>query len=149
MSDEFDLSQGIQGAINALNEAQNKIEESMLNKMEKALGLIQKDAKKNAPVDNGPLRAGIDHKKEVVGNEIIGTIGVGGPASEYAVYVHQGTGIYAVNGDGRQKVPWIYKDPLTGKFYSTEGIKPNPFLQKAIDDNKGKLNNIFGEQDLK
>lgn len=149
MSDEFDMGSGAEGAINALDEIKKKIQQSMLSKMEKALGAIELDAKRNCSVDNGALRAGITHKKEITENEIIGTIGVGGPASEYSVYVHQGTGLYAINGDGRQEVPWVYRDPLTGKFYSTKGIKPNPFMQKAIDSNRSNIDKIFGESDLK
>lgn len=146
MSNDFDLSKGIDAAINALDQANKKIDNSMLNKMEKALGTIELDAKRNCKTRSGELKASISHKKTVGGNEIIGVIG---SPLEYAVYRHQGTGLFAINGDGRQDVPWVYRDPLTGKFYSTSGMKPNPFLQQAIDDNKSKINDIFCESDFK
>lgn len=130
-----------------LEEAKSKLEDLMLKGMEKALGTIELDAKRNAPVgpQGGALQAGITHKIENKDEEITGTMGVGGPASEYAVYVHQGTGIYAVNGDGRQDVPWHYKDRLTGEWHHTKGQKPQPFIQKAIDSNKDKIGEIFKE----
>lgn len=146
MSNDFDLSKGIDAAINALDQANKKVENSMLNKMEKGLATIELDAKRNCKTGSGELKASITHKKSVEGNEIIGVIG---SPLEYAVYRHQGTGLFAINGDGRQDVPWVYRDPLTGKFYSTKGMKPNPFLQDAIDSNKGKLNDIFSESDFK
>lgn len=149
MSDDFDLSSNADGASKKLDETQKMIFDSMSKKMEKALATIELDAKRNCSVNQGALRAGITHSQQQTEDEIVCTLGVGGPASSYAVFVHQGTGLYAVNGDGRKEVPWTYKDPLTGKFYKTSGQKPNPFLQKAIDGNKDNLNKIFGESDLK
>lgn len=149
MSDDFDLSSNADGASKKLDEVQQKIFDNMSKKMEKALATIELDAKRNVHSNQGALSAGITHKQEQTEDEIIGTLGVGGPAGEYAVYVHQGTGLYAINGNGRKEVPWAYKDLLTGKFYKTSGQKPNPFLQKAIDDNKDNLNKIFEESDLK
>lgn len=56
---------------------------------------------------------------------------------EYAPYVHQGTGLFAENGDGRKDVPWHYQD-ADGNWHSTSGQKPNPFLERALDENKDK-----------
>jgi len=56
---------------------------------------------------------------------------------EYAPYVHQGTGLFAKNGDGRKDVPWHYQD-AEGNWHSTSGQKPNPFLERALDENKDK-----------
>jgi hypothetical protein len=128
------------------NEIRKLIEKSMLNKMERALATVELDAKRNCKFKegSGPLKASITHKKAIIGDEIIGALG---SPLEYAVYVHQGTGLYAVNGDGRKEVPWHYKDPLTGEWRHTKGQKPIPFLQKAIDDNKKTFDKIFGAED--
>lgn len=56
---------------------------------------------------------------------------------EYAIYVHQGTGLYAVEGNGRKEVPWVYKT-ADGKWHSTKGQKPNPFLRKALEEDVPK-----------
>ena len=67
--------------------------------------------------------------------------------AEYAPYVEYGTGIYAVNGDGR-KTPWSYKN-AKGKWVTTVGQKPNPRFEPAIEKNENafyvELNNIIKE----
>lgn len=140
----FDISQGMEGAINSLSDVEKKIYNSMLNKMEKGLGTIELDAKKNCSVDIGALRASITHIKQLDLHEVTGIIG---SPLEYAVFVHEGTGLYAIGGNGRQNVPWVYRDPLTGKFYSTKGQKPNPFLKTAMEQNRSKLDSIFSSED--
>ena len=105
--------------------------EAVQKGLEKACVIVEVSAKENCPVDDGVLRASITHDVE-------GTEGYIGTNVEYAPYVHQGTGIYAVKGDGRKEVPWSYQD-AEGKWHTTKGQKPNPFLQKAIDENQDKV----------
>lgn len=99
--------------------------------LEKACQLVENDAKQRCPVDDGTLRASITHKVE-------DQIGVIGSNLEYAVYVHEGTGLYAKDGKGRKQVPWIYKD-AQGHTHATKGNRPNPFLQEAVDENMGEI----------
>ena len=57
--------------------------------------LVEREAKLRAPVgDTGVLRESITH-------EVSEDTAVIGTNLFYAPYVHQGTGRYAVNGDGR------------------------------------------------
>lgn len=105
--------------------------EAVQKGLEKACILVEVSAKENCPVDDGVLRASITHDVE-------GTQGFIGTNVESAPYVHQGTGIYAVKGDGRKEVPWSYQD-AEGKWHTTKGQKPNPFLQKAIDENQDEV----------
>ena len=105
--------------------------------MAEACMLVEKDAKLKAPVGRtGELRNSItsewDEKEGRVGTNLF-----------YAPYVHQGTGIYAVNGDGRQDVPWVYYNEADEQFYSTVGIQPNPFLADAFEENREKIAEIF------
>jgi HK97 gp10 family phage protein len=158
MSKEFDLIHDEKAIVSVLHKARDQIEETMLKGMEKALLLIEHDAKKNCPVrkpksrivkgkeykvgtKGGGLRASITHAMEVKDGDIIGRVGTN---KNYAPYVHNGTGRYAVEGDGR-KTPWRYKDPDTGEIVWTSGQKPVPFLQKAKDDNKNKIGEVFKE----
>lgn len=90
---------------------------------------VENKAIDNCPVDDGTLRASITHKVEQTGGQFVGHIGSN---VEYAPYIHEGTGLYAKEGKGRKNVPWVYQDEK-GEYHSTEGQKPNPFLQKAID----------------
>lgn len=49
----------------------------------------------------------------------------------YSIYVERGTGIYAAEGGGRD-TPWTYR-AANGQFYTTEGMRPQPFLNPALD----------------
>jgi HK97 gp10 family phage protein len=56
---------------------------------------------------------------------------------EYAVYVHEGTGVFARGGNGR-KTPWLYRDSH-GIFHRTVGQHPKPYLSKACRDSKEEV----------
>ena len=87
-------------------------------------------------------RASITSETEITASEIIGRIGSN---LEYAPYVHNGTGIYAVNGDGR-KTPWVY-EVKAGKYkgmHFTVGQRPKPFLSYAIIYNAAQIEKILG-----
>ena len=103
--------------------------------LEKACLLVENDAKKKVPVDTGNLRSSITH--EVNGNE-----GIVGTNVEYAPYVEFGTGLFSSQGDGRTDVPWRYQD-ASGQWHTTSGQQPQPYLQPALQSNKGKIKKIF------
>lgn len=127
--------------VKSIENATLKIILEATKNMEKACLLVERDAKKNCPVDQGILRASMQHDVNITTAEIVGTVS---NSSEYAPYVHQGTGIYAVNGDGR-KTPWKY-EVKKGKYkgwHITKGQKPQPFLEKAKLDNKDKILKIL------
>lgn len=52
-----------------------EIENLLLKGMEKALLVVEADAKKNCPVDEGRLRASITHETEVGNEEVKGRVG--------------------------------------------------------------------------
>ncbi|NYB73397.1 HK97 gp10 family phage protein [Sedimentibacter hydroxybenzoicus DSM 7310] len=99
--------------------------------------LIENEAKANCPHDDGQLRASITHQ---VSDEL-DKVSIGSNL-EYAPYIHQGTGLYAAEGDGRKEVPWRYQD-AKGEWHTTKGQKPQPFLRDAIDKNMDKLTKPF------
>lgn len=126
MANEFSINLG--RLINELPEAINR-------RLDRACQIVENEAKTNCPVDDGVLRASITHQVE-------DNKGVIGSNVEYAPYVHEGTGMYAKDGQGRQAVPWTYKD-AEGKYRSTKGQKPQPFLQDALDNNHEKILQCF------
>lgn len=126
MANEFSINLG--RLINELPEAINR-------RLDRACQIVENEAKTNCPVDDGVLRASITHQVE-------DNKGVIGSNVEYAPYVHEGTGLYAKDGQGRQAVPWTYKD-AEGKYHSTKGQKPQPFLQDALDNNHEKILQCF------
>ena len=128
--------------VRSMANATNQMIQDMEQKMEKACLVIENQAKQNCPVDQGFLRASITSETEVTEEEIVGRIGSN---LEYAPYVHNGTGIYAVAGDGR-KTPWGYT-VKAGKhkgFHWTHGQKPNPFLEDAKLAKRSAVEKILG-----
>lgn len=110
--------------------------------MNTACFVVERAAKVKCPVDMGILRGAMFSQVSLSGDRIVGRIG---NSIEYAPYVHQGTGIYAVNGDGRQ-TPWGYT-VLRGKyagFHWTHGQKPKPFLDNAKIQEKDRITAILG-----
>jgi HK97 gp10 family phage protein len=116
----------IQNVINEL------LPEALKQGLEAGGQLLENEAKENCPVDDGQLRASITHQI----TDDLSSVEIGSNL-EHAPYVHQGTGLFAKEGDGRQ-TPWRYQD-AKGQWHSTKGQKPNPFLQKAVDENRGNL----------
>ncbi len=130
--DDSDFQKDLDNYINTL------LPQGLKQGVEKACLVIERDAKINCGIDEGILRASITHDVEETKNTIEGYVGT---ALEYGLFHHQGTGIYAVDGNGRQ-TPWVYKD-RKGNLVRTVGQKPSPFLKNAADKNKDKINEII------
>ena len=113
--------------------------EAIITALNDGLMDVERTAKDKCPKDDGTLRASITHTVEQDSESFIGSVGTN---VEYGPYVHEGTGIHAKNGKGRQNVPWVYRT-ADGKYYSTEGQKPNPFLQEALDENMDNIMRRF------
>ena len=69
---------------------------------------------------------------------------------EYAVYVEHGTGIYAFDGKGRPStpehpIPWRYRGS-DGKWYTTSGVRPRPFLIPAFNSKKYNILKYIKEE---
>lgn len=108
--------------------------------LEQACLKVEADSKKNCPVEVGTLRQSITHDIEELEEGIIGYVGSN---IEYAPYIHQGTGIYALEGKGRKEVPWWYYDNKLGQFVSTFGLHPHPFIQEAVEANRKAILDYF------
>ena len=99
---------------------------------------IENAAKENA---NGAFDKPTGTLKRSIRAELKGTNSVEvGTNLEYAVYVEHGTGLYAFDGVGRAStpehpIPWTYRGS-DGKFYTTYGMRPKPFLIPAFNSKK-------------
>lgn len=76
-------------------------------------------------VDTGRLRSSITHQVDGDSVEV-------GTNVDYAVYVHEGTGKYAIGGE-TPKERWVYRDPLTGEFRMGFPQKPRRFIKNAME----------------
>lgn len=143
----MELNYSSKDFLTSLDKAEKDIIERLYKNVEKACILVKTEAQKNITVmgcvDEGLLRASMDYKVNVNTKNITGTIFNN---NEYAPYVHQGTGIYASDGNGR-KTPWKwYGESVKWKgWHITQGQKPKPFFENAIEDNITKIENILKE----
>ena len=97
----------------------------------KACKVVEAAAVDNCPVDTGELQQSVKSETPGPNDEPVGIVGTN---KEYAPYVELGTGLFAVNDDGRKDVPWRYQD-AEGNWHTTSGQRPQPFLQPALQDN--------------
>lgn len=116
------------------------------NVLHKVGQLVEDAAKQNLTdndsVDSGRLRGSMMYEVTSPNEVEIGT------NTEYGIYVEYGTGLFAENGDGRQDVPWHYQT-ADGKWHSTVGQKPKPFLRPALDDNEEEIKRMITEEAIK
>ena len=125
----------------ACDNSVNKMQELLMQNMEQTLEYVAGKAKGRVGVCTGALRT--DTRSlgvEIVGDEVHGAVG---NSLEYAIYHHQGTGIYASDGNGR-KTPWVYEDPKTGEKIYTRGSKPNPYLKDTIEQEQSTISKLLG-----
>ena len=108
--------------------------------MGKACALVERSAKQKAPKGTGELRRSITSKVETDGDELRGVVYT---PLEYAPYVEYGTGLFAEEG-GRTDVPWNYQDD-EGTWHSTSGMRPQPFLRPALDENREEILRLLKE----
>lgn len=80
-----------------------------------------------APTDDGNLRKSIEVEYSKDGLRAKITVG-----AEYGIYLEYGTGIYAVEGNGR-KDPWVYWSDKLGRYVYTRGIHAQPFYNPAME----------------
>ncbi|RIJ64087.1 HK97-gp10 family putative phage morphogenesis protein [Rummeliibacillus sp. POC4] len=114
----------------ALNKWSDKIEKEVKRIIHETALLIQSEARALAPEDSGYLRKSITI--DLSSDGLTALISVG---ADYGIYIEYGTGIYAVNGNGR-KDPWVFYDENHGKFVFTHGMRAKPFWFPAIEVGK-------------
>ena len=110
----------------------DKIHETGETFLEEVGGEVEAQTKRNTKVDTGKTKGSWEHKVDADKMEV--QIG-----SRYknALWEELGTGIYALNGDGR-KTKWVYRTE-DGKFYATVGKKPRRALYRAYESKKNAI----------
>ena len=111
----------------------DKIHETGETFLEEVGGEVEAQTKRNTKVDTGKTKGSWEHVVNTDKMEV--QIG-----SRYknALWEEFGTGIYALNGDGR-KTKWVYKNKKDGKFYATVGKKPRRALFRAYQSKKNAI----------
>lgn len=133
------VSDNIDELLHNIDKLPSALADALSGAMEVATELVEADAVDRCPVGSTELRTSIQHEVVTSERDVRGYVGAMAP---HAPYVHEGTGLYADDGNGRKDVPWVYCDEQ-GNFHTTSGQKPNPFLQDAVDANKNKILQCF------
>ena len=113
--------------------------EKLADAMRKAVLVVERSAKQKAPKGTGDLSRSITSKVNVNGDQVEGIIFT---PLYYAPYVEYGTGLFAEGGNGRKDVPWHYQDD-EGEWHSTSGMKPQPFMRPALNENREQIKRIL------
>lgn len=101
--------------------------------LEEASGEVEAQTKRNTKVDTGQTKGSWEHRVDTYKLEA-----EVGSRYKNALWEELGTGIYALNGDGR-KTKWVYRNPKDGKFYTTVGKRPRRAFYNAYTSLKNKL----------
>lgn len=123
--------------INNTDKVKKMLAKNIINALNAVGFFIEGEAKRKVVVDKGILRE--DIKKDIDIDKKIARIGV---TKKYGVYVEKGTGIFAVDNNGR-KTPWVYFSTQSNSFVTTYGQKPQPFLTPAAEENIDTLLKII------
>ena len=120
-----------------LKNVTTKIELEIYKALEEASGAVEAQVKQNQRRDTG--RTADSWKHYVSASKHEAYIG-----SNYqnAIWEEFGTGIHALNGNGR-KTPWVYTPDDGETFYRTKGKKPLRPLYKAMTLMRPKINKYF------
>ena len=109
-----------------------KIQETGETFLEEVGGEVEAQTKRNNKVDTGKTKNSWEHIVDADKMEVqIGS------RYQNALWEELGTGIYALNGDGR-KNKWVYRTP-DGKFHTTVGKKPRRALYNAYNSKKNLI----------
>lgn len=107
----------------------NKTGETFL---EEVGGEVEAQTKQNTKVDTGKTKGSWEHIVNADKMEVqIGS------RYQNALWEEFGTGIYALNGDGR-KTKWVYRTE-DGKYHTTVGKKPRRALFRAYNSKKNAI----------
>lgn len=111
----------------------DKIQETGETFLEEVGGEVEAQTKRNTKVDTGKTKGSWEHIVDADKMEVqIGS------RYQNALWEEFGTGIYALNGDGR-KTKWVYKNPKDGKYHTTVGKKPRRALYRAYESKKNAI----------
>lgn len=156
------MDEGLRLEIRGLKETQKKMEQvardlsgpPMLAAMRDATMVVQRDAKKLAPVNTGRLRASIipEVRASVVGRTITGVVGSN---VEYAPYVETGTRPHFPPLAAIQR--WVHLKRLGTpktersiayaicRAIAVRGTRARPYLEPAFRKNYNRIRKIIGD----
>lgn len=117
-------------------EVKGKINDALIAALHESAGEIVSQTARNSRVDTGQTKGSFTY----VVDEAKGVATIGSPL-ENAIWEEFGTGIQALNGDGR-KTAWKYQD-AKGNWHTTTGKKGTRAFYKAFEKLKNPIKKLF------
>jgi len=117
--------------------------------VEKVLIKVTNTAMREAPVNKqsggGNLRQSIKYRITGPASGVVEVSGAGGAPHPYAIYVHEGTRPHIIRVVNKKVLANRRTGQIFGKVVRHPGTSPNPFLQRAVDQESDFINRTFGE----
>lgn len=117
-------------------EVNDQIKDNIIAALYEAAGELTSQVQRNTRVDTGQLKGSWEYVVDE--SELKATIG---SPLQNAIWEEFGTGIQALNGDGR-KTAWRYQD-AKGEWHETTGKKGTRALYHACETTRPKINAMF------
>lgn len=114
----------------------DEINDTLIAALYEAAGAVVSQTAKNTRVDTGQLKGSWDYVVDETKVEAT----IGSPL-ENAIWEECGTGVQALNGNGR-KTAWRYKD-AKGKWHTTTGKKGTRAFFRAFEELKNPIRKLF------
>ena len=138
------MATNIEDCIASLEKIKASIIENLISNTKKVCETIHSESQDRCPIDIGIMKERSGYYVENDGSQIHGYIGY---LEFYAVYVHQGTGLFAIDGDGRQTLWWWFgSTEKWAGWHLTHGQKPKQFLWDAVVNNIDNIPAILAER---
>lgn len=148
--------EGAKETRDSLNKTAQKLMPDVFRAMRKATLFVERDAKRNSPVDTGRLRGSITSDVTISrGLFGSGVTGIVGSNVKYAPFQENGTGIFA--GRSRYFPPpralerWALRHGFASGYvvalaiFKRGGTKGKRYLAKALEKNKRRINELIGK----
>ncbi|MCL2094772.1 HK97 gp10 family phage protein [Candidatus Saccharibacteria bacterium] len=128
---------GVQSLIKKLDSVA-EIDGAIRQATVKSTGIVQADAKQNAPVDTGNLKSSIKMNVEQNDESTTGTVST---ATKYGMYVEFGAGVRGAASEHPKA------GELGLKFSpNVAGQTAQPFMYPALKKNEAKIGRIFTDE---
>lgn len=114
-------------------QVKNLVESTARSFLDEIGGAIKSRAKRTVRRRTSQTAGSYDYKIDMGSHSVT----IGSP-SENAIWEEYGTGIHAINGDGR-KTSWLYFDTYDGKWHRTKGKTATRPLFTAYTMLKSKI----------
>lgn len=128
---------------NLIESKQEQIKNGLKKGVQRATAEVTNTAMGFAPRRTGTLKRSIHAQVSGAGGNLTGLVVQDAGVAKYGVWVHNGTGIYGPNHSPIVPVnAKMLKFKIGGQtFYrrSVKGQKPNPFMLKAFEQEKGRV----------